>query len=136
MTQLKTINVEIVSSGDNTLPPSALVKLSLLDVSKADVPAISLAELRLRCGGLMPVHLQLTFDNSQVDPRRRYALAVRIEQADQLHYITTVEHPILPDKVFGKQQVTVDKVAKAIDGIHGGNLAPPAAGIHGGNRIK
>ncbi|EKT4523501.1 YbaY family lipoprotein [Pseudomonas putida] len=135
MTQLETINVEIASSGDNMLPPSGLVELSLVDVSRADAPAIALAELRLRCGGLMPVNLQLTFDSNQVDPRHRYALTVRIEQDGRLHYITTAEHPIRPDKVFGTQRVIVEKVAREIEGLHGGNLPLPSPGIHGGNRM-
>ncbi|MBT9234755.1 YbaY family lipoprotein [Pseudomonas inefficax] len=111
MTLMKSFNVEIVSSGDNTLPPSGLVKLSLIDVSMADAPAISLAELRLRCGGLMPINLPLTFDSSLIDPRRSYALAVRIEKDDRLHYINTSRHSIEPGTVSGTQRVTVDQIA-------------------------
>ncbi|MGJ7549246.1 YbaY family lipoprotein [Pseudomonas alloputida] len=135
MTQMKTFNVEIVSSGDNVLPPSGQVQLSLLDVSLADAPAISLAELRLRCGGLMPINLQLTFDSSQIDPRHSYALSARVEKDGQLLYINTSHHPIKPDTVFGTQRVTVDKVATNVDGIHGGNLPASLTGIHGGNRM-
>ncbi|QHG66644.1 YbaY family lipoprotein [Pseudomonas putida] len=122
MTQLKSFNVEIVSSGDNTLPRSGQVQLSLHDVSIADAPAISLAEMRLRCGGLMPINLQLTFDDKQIDPRRSYALGVRIEKDGQLLYINTSHHPIEPDTVSGTQRVTVDKVGTWVDGIHHGNL--------------
>ena len=59
MTQMKTLDVEIVSSGDNTLAPSGLVELKLIDISKADARSISLAELRLRCGGLMPIKITM-----------------------------------------------------------------------------
>ena len=122
MTTLKSINVEIDSPIERMLPPSGLVKLSLRDVSLADAPAIEVAELRLRCGGLMPIQLQLTFDSSQIDPRRSYSLAVRIERDGTLEYITTRTHPIKPDTVFGTQRVVVDKVAMQMDGLHGGNL--------------
>ncbi|BDM21323.1 YbaY family lipoprotein [Pseudomonas sp. LRP2-20] len=121
MTQMKTFDVEIVSSGDSTLPPSGQVQLSLLDVSLADAPAISLADLRLHCGGLMPINLQLTFDSSQIDPRHRYALSVRIEKDGQLLYINTRHHPIKPDTALGTQRVTVDKIATGDDGKHGSN---------------
>ncbi|MGE8322642.1 MAG: YbaY family lipoprotein [Pseudomonas sp.] len=121
MTQMKSFNVEIVSSGDNTLPPSGQVELSLLDVSLADAPAIRIAELRLRCGGPLPLNLQLTFDSKQIDSRRRYALLVRIENDGQLLYINTSHHPIKPETVFGTQRVTVDKIASSVEGIHGGN---------------
>ncbi|WP_338746292.1 YbaY family lipoprotein [Pseudomonas putida] len=111
MSQIKSFNVEIVSSGDSTLPPSGQVRLSLLDVSLADSPAVSLAELRLRCSGLMPIHLQMTFDSSLIDPRHDYALAVRIEKDGQLHYMSTSRHPIEPHTLNGIQRVTVDQVA-------------------------
>ncbi|MCO6691078.1 YbaY family lipoprotein [Pseudomonas asiatica] len=111
MTQMKTLDVEIVSSGDNTLAPSGLVELRLIDISKADARSISLAELRLRCGGLMPINLPLTFDTNLIDPRRSYALAARIEIDRQLRYITTSRHSIEPATVSGTQRVTVDQIA-------------------------
>ncbi|NIF29687.1 hypothetical protein F3J44_25395 [Pantoea sp. Tr-811] len=141
MTQMKSLDVEIVSSDDNTLPASGLVQLSLLDVSLADGPSVSLAELRLRCAGRFPVRLQLTFDSSQIDPRHSYSLAVRIEQDGQLLYINTSQHPVDLQSVTGSQQVTVDKIdsndegyfcGTVEEGIHGGNLTD---GIHGGNRM-
>ena len=111
MTQMKTFNVEIVSSGDSTLSPSGQVQLSLLDISRADAPAISIAELRLRCGGLMPINMPMTFDSSLIDPRHDYALAVRIEKDGKLHYMNTSRHPVDPGSVSGTQRVTVDQVA-------------------------
>ncbi|QXH50408.1 YbaY family lipoprotein [Pseudomonas fakonensis] len=111
MTQLKSFDVEIVSSGDNQLPASGEVQLSLLDVSMADAPAISHAELRLRCAGVLPITLQLTFDSSQIDPSRDYALGVSIEQDGRLQYINTYHHAIQPGTMTGTQRVTVDKVA-------------------------
>ncbi|MNJ61550.1 hypothetical protein D3C77_573440 [compost metagenome] len=122
MTQMKSFNVEIVSSGDNTLPPSGQVRLRLLDVSLADAPAVSLAELRLRCGGVMPINLPLTFDSSLITPRHDYALAVRIEKDGQLHYINTSRHPIDLGTVSGTQQVTVDQVATGTGRLFSDNL--------------
>lgn len=111
MTQMKTLDVEIVSSCDNTLAPSGLVELRLIDITKVDARSISLAELRLRCGGLMPINLPLTFDTSIIDPSRSYALAVRIEVDGKLRYINTSRHSIEPATVSGTQRVTVDPVA-------------------------
>ncbi|HAB03430.1 MAG TPA: hypothetical protein DCE25_11085 [Pseudomonas sp.] len=132
MTLLKSVDVEIVSTGDNVLPAAAQIQLSLLDVSLADAPSVALAQLNVRCAGLLPARLSLSFDANQIDPRHSYALAVRIEQDGKLLYINTTEHPIdLPD-ASGTQRVVVDKVASAIAGIHGGNVPE---GIHGGNRL-
>ncbi|MNV44815.1 hypothetical protein D3C71_1365850 [compost metagenome] len=131
---LKSLDVEIVSSGDDILPPSGHVQLSLLDVSHEDAGAVSLAELRLRCAGRMPINLQLSYDLRLVDPSRSYALAVRIEQQGQLLYINTSQHSIKLDKPLGKVQVMVEKVGAVSEGIQGGNLDPSVTnGIHGGN---
>ncbi|WP_449434562.1 YbaY family lipoprotein [Pseudomonas putida] len=128
---MKTLNVEIVSSSDNTLPASGLVKLSLADVSLADAPSITVAELHLRCAGLMPINLQLSYDPSQIDSRHTYALQASITQDDCLLYSNTTAHHVALDKVFGPLKVTVDKV-HPVAGIHGDNSVE---GIHGGNRM-
>ncbi|MFK3775072.1 YbaY family lipoprotein [Pseudomonas sp. NPDC089406] len=111
MPHLKSFNVEIVSSGDNQLPACAEVQLSLLDVSMADAPAISHAELRLRCAGVLPITLQLTFDSSQIDPSRDYALSASIENDGKLHFINTYHHCVEPGTAAATQRVTVDNIA-------------------------
>ncbi|MFJ4442119.1 YbaY family lipoprotein [Pseudomonas sp. NPDC089422] len=112
MTQMKSIDVEIVSSGDGALPAAAQVQLSLLDVSLADAPSVSLAEVQLRCGGTMPIRLQLNFDDSEIDSHRSYSLAVRIEKDGQLLYINTSSHPIKPKTELDTQRVIVDKIKR------------------------
>ncbi|WP_313431516.1 YbaY family lipoprotein [Pseudomonas sp.] len=110
MAQLKWFDVEIVSSGSNQLPPSGLVELSLEDVSLADAPSVSIAKLQLRCGGVMPINMQLPFDMSQISPAHSYALAARIQVGDTLLYINTQAHFVEPNTALTAQRVTVDKV--------------------------
>ncbi|MGF6392584.1 YbaY family lipoprotein [Pseudomonas plecoglossicida] len=117
---IQSLSIEIVASSDGTLPPSALVQVSLDDVSRADASAICNAQLRLRCGGKMPINLRLNYDSLQIDPRHTYAVAVRIEQDGQLRYINTRAHEVELDKVKGKVRVIVDKIDSMNDGIHGG----------------
>ncbi|AXM98255.1 YbaY family lipoprotein [Pseudomonas plecoglossicida] len=117
---IQSLSIEIVASSDGTLPPSALVQVSLDDVSRADASAICNAQLRLRCGGTMPINLRLNYDSLQIDPRHTYAVAVRIEQDGQLRYINTRAHEVELDKVKGKVRVIVDKIDSMSDGIHGG----------------
>ncbi|HGA2320529.1 TPA: YbaY family lipoprotein [Pseudomonas putida] len=122
MPQIKSIDVEIVSSGDTNLDPASQVQLSLLDVSLADAQAITIADARIRCGGSLPISMRLNFDSCRIDECHSYALSVRIEKDGKLVYINTSRHPINPNTVFGTQRVTVDKIVAIADGIHGGNL--------------
>ncbi len=121
MSQIKSFNVEITSSGNNTLPASGLVKLRLLDVSLQDAPAISIAEMQLRCGGVMPINVQLSFDSRQVKQGHFYALAARIEDGDRLLYINTNQYLINLNELPGTERVTVEDVRTSTAGIHGGN---------------
>ncbi|MFJ4429723.1 YbaY family lipoprotein [Pseudomonas sp. NPDC089395] len=126
-TSIQSLNIEIVASNDGTLPPSALVQVSLEDVSMLDAPAICHAQLRLRCAGTMPINLHLNYDSRQIDPRNTYALMVRIEQDGQLLYINSSSHVVEPDKVKGTVRVTVDKIDSMSDEIHDGNWDLPLA---------
>ena len=118
MNQIKSIDVEIVSSSDNYLPASAQVLLSLLDVSRADAPAVSQAELRLQCAGVLPIKLQLACDLSQLDPRGSYVLAVRIEQNGQLQFINNAHHAVNPHTLSGTERVVVDNVTTPAVVLH------------------
>ena len=110
MSQLNTVDVEIVASSDGTLPPSSVVQLSLLDISLSDAPAVSVAELRLRCAGVMPIRLSLSYDAAQLVQTHHYVLSASIEQAGRLIYTNMTHHPFDPLAASGKQQLTVDSI--------------------------
>lgn len=138
-TSMKHLDIEIVSTSTLDLPHSAQVSLSLLDTSLADAPAIAVAQLRLRCAGVMPIRLMLNYDSRSLKAGRRYVLGARIEQEDKLWYINTVSHPVDPDSVTGPLRVSVDRVAEpaCMRGEHGsGFIDQQPDGIHGGNRTK
>ncbi|MFJ4157394.1 YbaY family lipoprotein [Pseudomonas sp. NPDC089752] len=119
MPDIKSFTVEITCS-DDTTPSAGLVKLSLLDVSRADAPSIPVTELNLRWGTNFPIILPLPFDWSQIDQKREYAIAARIENDGQLMYINTNSYTVEPG--VGTYLVEVEKVQTVVDGIHGGNL--------------
>ncbi|HYQ51218.1 MAG TPA: YbaY family lipoprotein [Pseudomonas sp.] len=120
MPKIKSLTVEIITSDSTTPPPFGQVTLSLLDASLADASATPVSEVYLRWGTGFPITLQLPFDWSQVDLKRDYALAARIETDDQLLYTSTSHYPVKAG--ISTYQVSVDKLRPRTAGIHGGNL--------------
>ncbi|MDB5993383.1 MAG: putative lipoprotein [Pseudomonas sp.] len=79
------------------LPPSAILSVSLQDVSLADAPAVTLDEQKGPIKGQVPLPFHLSYDPAQVKPGHRYAVSARIEVNGQLMFITTKQHAVQLD---------------------------------------
>lgn len=79
------------------LPPSAILSVSLRDVSLADAPATVLDEQSGPVKGQVPLPFHLSYDPAQVKPGHRYAVNARIEVDGQLMFITTEQHTVRLD---------------------------------------
>lgn len=79
------------------LPPTAVLSVSLQDVSLADAPAVVLDEQRGPVKGQVPLPFHLSYDPAQVKPGHRYAVNARIEVDGQLMFITTEQHTVQLD---------------------------------------
>jgi uncharacterized lipoprotein YbaY len=80
----------------SALPDDAVVKVSLVDVSRADAPATVLAEQQIITGGQqVPIPFELKYDPAAIDQRYTYAVQARIEIGGQLAFISTTIHPVL-----------------------------------------
>ena len=78
------------------LDPSAEVVVRLLDVSRMDAPAVTLAEQRIRANGRQPPFAyDLPVDAARIDPRMRYAVSARILRGEQLLFISDTQYPVL-----------------------------------------
>ncbi len=79
------------------LPPDAAVVVRLLDVSRADAPAQTLAEETLATDGdQVPFPFTLRYDPAQVQPRHRYAVRAEIRDSmGDLLWTTDTTHPVL-----------------------------------------
>ncbi|GAB5536566.1 MAG: hypothetical protein Rubg2KO_28150 [Rubricoccaceae bacterium] len=79
------------------LPPDATVHVALLDVSLADASSETLAETSFPTDGAqVPLPYTLTYDASDVDPRRRYVVRAEIRSANgELMWTTDTAHPVL-----------------------------------------
>jgi putative lipoprotein len=95
------------------LPPSAVIKVQLVDVSRADAAAVVLGEeLTEAAGGQKPFEFSIDYDPSRIDERMSYAVQARIEAGDRLLFINDQRHAVITRSA----PQHVDLVLKAVGG--------------------
>ncbi len=96
------------------LSPNAVVEVSLLDVSRADAPAITLASTKMVSGGRqVPFPFELLYDEGQIDSRYTYAVQSRITVDGDLQFINTTQVPVITNgNPTEGVQVQVDQVGQ------------------------
>lgn len=92
------------------LPPDAVVRVVLVDVSRQDVPATVLAEHVVAQPGQIPIPFALPFDPEEIDPRFTYAVQARIEAGGRLRFISTQVYPVITRGHPNRVEVRVDPV--------------------------
>ena len=95
------------------LPPEAVVKVQLQDVSLADAPATVIGEQIIPTNGQqVPFLFEVTFDPGVIKDSNTYSLNVRIEDgAGNLLFINAQSYPVITrgNPIFGVE-VVVDKI--------------------------
>jgi putative lipoprotein len=81
----------------SALPPTAILSVSLQDVSLADAPARVIDEQRGPVKGQVPLPFHLSYDPAQIEPNHRYSINARIEVDGKLLFITTENHAVRLD---------------------------------------
>lgn len=77
------------------LPPDAVFEATLEDVSKADVQAETIASVRLRGFGQVPVRFELPYDAARIRESHRYSIRGRILVDGKLAWITDQAYPVI-----------------------------------------
>lgn len=101
------------------LPPTAVLTVSLVDVSRADAPADVIAEQKIDPAGQVPIKFELRFDKSVLRPRMTYALQARIAVDDKLWFINDERHAVDPANLT-PQTIMVKRVNQGTDARPGG----------------
>jgi putative lipoprotein len=95
------------------LPPTAEVKVQLVDVSRADAPAIVLGEQRIVAGGKqVPFAFEIVYDAATIVTGHSYAVQARIEDDGKLRFVSDRRYAV----VTRAAPTHVDMVLKAVDG--------------------
>lgn len=77
------------------LTPDAVVEAKLIDVSRADAPAVTIGEQVIRNPGQVPIAFEIEYDPSAIDPRFTYAVQVRIMEGERLAFINDSSYQVI-----------------------------------------
>lgn len=78
------------------LPPNAVIEVNLVDVSRADAAAITLASVKISSGNRqVPFPFKLLYDAEQIDSRYTYAVQSRITVDGNLEFAATTQFPVI-----------------------------------------
>ncbi|PSN15897.1 hypothetical protein C7293_05240 [filamentous cyanobacterium CCT1] len=95
------------------MPPNAVLEVSLLDVSRADAPAVTLASQATVFGERqVPLPFELVYNPDQIDPRLSYAVQARILVDGELRFINTSRFAVITQGNPTSVDVRVDPVSR------------------------
>lgn len=78
-----------------SLPPDAVLEVSLEDVSRADARADVLGKTRIEAPGHPPIRFELPFDETHIQESHMYSVRARILSGERLMFITDRIYPVL-----------------------------------------
>lgn len=89
------------------LPPNAVVKVKLQDVSRMDAPAILISEQTIPTNGnQVPISFALQYNPNDIRAQSSYAVAAEIWVDGNREWISTTRHPVITQNA-PTQNVTV-----------------------------
>lgn len=94
------------------LRPGAVAEVSLLDVSRADAPARTIARQLIDDPSAPPIPFVLKYDPAEIDQRMSYAVRAVIRQEDRLLFTTDTMYPVITRGAGN----TVDLLLKRVGG--------------------
>ncbi len=78
------------------LPPTAVITVRLVDVSRADAPSVLISEQVIRTEGRqVPFEFALAYDASRILSSHTYAVQARIEDGGRLLFISDTMNPVI-----------------------------------------
>ncbi len=80
----------------SALPTSAMLSVTIIDVSRADAPSTIIAEQRTPTAGKqVPFSFDLAYDKAKIQERNRYAVRAEIRDGDRLLFTTDTSYPVI-----------------------------------------
>jgi putative lipoprotein len=78
------------------LSPTAVIRVQLVDVSRADAPSVVLGEQLIESGGKqVPFPFSIAYDPAGIDERMSYAVQARVEEGDRLLFISDRHYAVI-----------------------------------------
>lgn len=80
----------------SALPETAVLTVSLLDVSRADAPSTPIAQERIETAGKqVPFSFGFAYDRTKIQERNRYAVRAEIRDGERLLFTTDTSYPVI-----------------------------------------
>lgn len=93
------------------LPPNAIVKVQLQDTSRADAPAVTLAEQTIQTQGRqVPIPFTLEYDPSKIREGNTYTVRAQILVDGQLRFASDTSYPVLTNGNPSQVEILVRSV--------------------------
>jgi len=110
------------------LPPDAIVRLVLEDVSLADAPAKSIGEAEVPTGGKqVPIAFDIKYDPAALDPAHRYQIRATITSGGKPLFTTATAYPVL---THGAPEKQVEILVEPVPAPPDNTSAAPLTGTH------
>ena len=77
------------------LPPDAVLRVQLRDVSLMDVAAVVIAEQVITPAHALPIPFVLHYDPNEIDERMTYSVFASIRSGERLLFISDRSYPVL-----------------------------------------
>jgi putative lipoprotein len=102
------------------LPPDAVIKIKLLDVSRQDTAAIEIASQSLTTTGeQVPISFALPYDASKIQEQQTYVVRAEIYLNDQLSFTTTQIYPVITRGHSNEVNLVLSKISPSTIEIQG-----------------
>lgn len=89
------------------LPPSAVLTVRLLDITKSEAPEVVLAERSISNPGNPPMAFSLPYPFGGIVASRRYAIEARIEVEGRLRFFSAEPHEVTPQNAAHEHEILV-----------------------------
>ncbi|MDP6403173.1 MAG: YbaY family lipoprotein [SAR202 cluster bacterium] len=96
------------------LGPDSVIEIKLVDVSRADAPAVTLGELTITNPGQAPIPFEIRYDPADIDDRFTYAVQARITEGGELRFITTTRYQVITRESPTHVDLVLDMVDSSV----------------------
>ncbi|MEJ7713194.1 MAG: YbaY family lipoprotein [Pyrinomonadaceae bacterium] len=95
------------------LPPNAVVKVKLVDVSRQDVVEVVVAEQTInKAGQQVPIPFEVNYDPQSIDPKHTYAIRASIIVGGELWFMNTTAYHVITRDNPRQVKVRVNRVTR------------------------
>lgn len=93
------------------LPPDALLIVQLQDVSKQDVPAVTIGQQTIPTQGRqVPFPFEIVYNRDTINPSHTYTVQAKIFVDNRLRFINTTSYPVITNGNPNKVEIVVNSV--------------------------